>query len=164
MSLAPLLAASPAIQIHVIGAVLSMIGAVILLSARKGTPRHKLIGKLWVGTMTVTAISSFLIRDIRVIGDFSPIHLLSILTLFGLYQIVSLARAKKISDHKKAVNNLVFGALGVAGAFTFLPGRIMNAVFFSGESLLGFALVAIAVALLWVFYGTSKHIISRFTS
>jgi uncharacterized membrane protein len=35
-----------------------------------------------------------------------------------------------VSGHKKAMTSIFFGALIIAGAFTFLPGRIMHAVVF----------------------------------
>ncbi len=164
MSLAPLLAASPAVQIHVAAAVLSMIGAIVLLTGRKGTPRHKMIGKLWVGAMAITAISSFSIQEIRVIGKFSLIHLLSILALVGLVQIVYFARKRRIREHEKVVHSLVFGALGIAGTLTFLPGRTMNAVFFDGDSVVGFVSVALGVVFLWLLHRAGTHKISRFTS
>ena len=152
MSITPLLVAGPAIQIHVLGATLSLIGAIVMLLGRKGTPQHKFIGKLWVVSMGMTALSSFMIHEIRMIGDFSPIHLLSVLTLFGLYQIVNFARKGDIKNHQKAVYSLIYGALGVAGTFTFLPGRRMNMMFFGGDSMAGFTVVAAVVGGLWLWH------------
>ena len=40
------------------------------------------------------------------------------------------ARRHNVSGHKKAMISIFFGALVVAGLFTFLPGRIMHAVVF----------------------------------
>lgn len=39
-------------------------------------------------------------------------------------------RRHKVSAHKKAMISIYFGALVIAGLFTFLPGRIMHAVVF----------------------------------
>ena len=40
------------------------------------------------------------------------------------------ARRHNVSAHRKAMISIFFGALVVAGLFTFLPGRIMHAVVF----------------------------------
>ena len=40
------------------------------------------------------------------------------------------ARRHNVSGHRKAMTSIFFGALVVAGLFTFLPGRIMHAVVF----------------------------------
>lgn len=75
---------------------------------------------------------SFWINTIRLVGPFSPIHLLSAFVLWSLFQAVTSARDHRIADHKRAMQGLAFGALLIAGAFTFLPGRLMNAVLLGG--------------------------------
>jgi uncharacterized membrane protein len=80
--------------------------------------------------MATVAISSFWISTIKFIGPFSPIHLLSIFVLVQLVGAVRAARSGRITDHKRYMQGLSFGALLVAGAFTLLPGRVMNAVLF----------------------------------
>jgi uncharacterized membrane protein len=42
------------------------------------------------------------------------------------------AHRHRVLDHRKAMISIYVGALLVAGAFTFLPGRIMHAVAFGG--------------------------------
>ena len=49
----------------------------------KGTMAHRWLGRIWVSAMLYVAISSFFIHELKVWGDFSPIHLLSIWTLFS---------------------------------------------------------------------------------
>ena len=80
--------------------------------------------------MTVIAVSSFWIHEIRLVGPFSPIHLLSIFTLVMLPLAVLHARRHRVDRHRKAMIGIFCGALLIAGAFTFLPGRIMHAVAF----------------------------------
>ena len=80
--------------------------------------------------MFAVAISSFWIHEIRLVGPFSPIHLLSIFAPIMLVLAVLSARRHNVSAHKKAMASIFFGALVVAGAFTFMPGRIMHAVVF----------------------------------
>ncbi|CAN7400416.1 DUF2306 domain-containing protein [Neorhizobium sp. LjRoot104] len=128
----PLLDAPLAVQIHV-AAVLpaAVLGAYILVN-RKGTPAHRLLGKIWMVLMVITSLSSFFIHEIDLFHGFSPIHLLSISVLVGAWRAVTAARAKNIRAHKAAVIGMYFGGIVIAGLFTLIPGRIMNAVVFSG--------------------------------
>jgi uncharacterized membrane protein len=80
--------------------------------------------------MAVVAASSFWIHEIRLLGPWSPIHLLSIFTLIVLPIAVWRARRHRIADHRRIMTMIFVGALVIAGLFTFLPGRIMHAVIF----------------------------------
>jgi uncharacterized membrane protein len=82
--------------------------------------------------MATIAVSSFWIHDLRMIGPFSPIHLLSIFTLAVLPLAVLAARRHDVARHRRAMLGLFLGALVVAGLFTLLPGRIMHAAVFGG--------------------------------
>ncbi len=132
MTLSPLLNASLVIQLHTLFAVMAVGIVIAIFSIRRGSKAHKVLGWSWVIMMAVTALSSFWINEIRLIGPFSPIHLLSILTLCSLVMNVRAARSRNISAHQKGMKSLVFGALILAGAFTFFPGRIMHQVFLGG--------------------------------
>jgi uncharacterized membrane protein len=103
MTLAPLLDATPVVKAHAFAAISAFALGLVQLAAPKGTLLHRTIGWIWVALMATIAISSFWIHGIRLVGPFSPIHL-----------------------------SIFIGALLVAGAFTFLPGRIMHAVAFGG--------------------------------
>ncbi|OYQ37899.1 hypothetical protein CHU95_00220 [Niveispirillum lacus] len=98
----------------------------------KGTASHRVLGRVWVACMAIVALSSFFIHEIRMIGPFSAIHLLSVLTLITLWQAIRLARRGDIVRHKKAMVRLYVLALLITGAFTLLPGRLMYRVFFGG--------------------------------
>src|SRR5437870_4081987 len=130
MSLTPLLQAEPVIQIHAFVAMGAFALGVVQLAAPKGTLPHRTIGWIWVALMAVIALSSFLIHGIKMVGPFSPIHLLSIFTLVMLPLAVLHARRHRVMAHRKAMISIFVGALIIAGAFTFLPGRIMHAVAF----------------------------------
>jgi uncharacterized membrane protein len=82
--------------------------------------------------MAVIALSSFFIHEIKMVGPFSPIHLLSIFTLVMLPLAVLHARRHNVKMHRGAMIGIFVGALVIAGAFTFVPGRIMHAVAFGG--------------------------------
>ncbi len=128
MSLAPLLSASPAIQIHAFAAMAAFVLGIVQFTAPKGTLPHRTVGWIWVGLMTLVSISAFFIHEIRLWGPWSPIHLLAIWTLILLPLAVRLARRHAVEHHRRAMISIFLGALVIAGGFTLLPGRIMHAV------------------------------------
>jgi uncharacterized membrane protein len=130
MSLAPLLEAPGTIPLHGFAAIAAFVLGIVQFAAPKGTLPHRTIGWIWVVLMLAVAISAFWIHEIRLIGPFSPIHLLSIFTPIMLVLAVLHARRHNVSAHKKAMTTIFFGALVIAGLFTLLPGRIMHAVVF----------------------------------
>ena len=130
MSLAPLLQASPAIQIHAAAAIAAFALGLVQFALPKGTTRHRLTGWLWVMLMVIVSVTAFFIHELRVWGPWSPIHLLAIFTLIMLPLAVLHARNHRVANHKRAMVSIFVGALIIAGLFTFVPGRIMHAVFF----------------------------------
>ena len=82
MSLAPLLDAAPAIPLHAFAAMAAFALGLVQFAAPKGTLPHRTVGWIWVGLMAIVAASSFWIHEIRLVGPWSPIHLLSIFTLY----------------------------------------------------------------------------------
>ncbi len=167
MTLEPLLQASLAIQLHAYSAILAFLLGGFVLFRPKGTAAHRLAGRLWAGLMLVTAGSSFFIHISQIFGIWSPIHLLSVATLWFLVQGVRAARAGRIVEHRRVMQSLYLGALVLAGFFTFMPGRIMYRVFFGGpEPLVGVAvaalLAAMTAALMWqVFAAPARRLLSR---
>ena len=132
MTLAPLLNASPAIQVHAFAAMGAFALGLVQLAAPKGTLPHRTLGFIWVALMAIVCLTSFFIHQIRIWGVWSPIHLLSIFTLTMLPFAVWQAHRHHVEPHRKVMIGIFSGALVVAGIFTFLPGRIMHAVLFGG--------------------------------
>jgi uncharacterized membrane protein len=130
MSLAPLVDAAPAIPLHAFSAMAAFVLGVVQLVAPKGTLPHRTLGWIWVGLMAFVAASSFWIHQIRLVGPWSPIHLLSIFTLVMLPLGVWRAHRHQVSAHRWTMISIFTGALVIAGAFTLVPGRIMHAVIF----------------------------------
>jgi len=130
MTLAPLLNAKPVIQVHAFAAMTAFALGAIQLAAPKGTLPHRTIGWIWAVLMLAIVVSSFFIHELRLWGPFSPIHLLSIFTLTMLPLAVWRAHRHQVERHRNAMLGLFFGALVIAGAFTFVPGRIMYKVAF----------------------------------
>ena len=64
-------------------------------------------------------------------GQFSPIHLLSILTLVTLPFAVWARRAGRIGSHRAAMISL-YVSLVAAGAFTIIPSRLIGRAMFGG--------------------------------
>jgi uncharacterized membrane protein len=132
MNLSPLLDAPLAVQIHVATVLPAAVLGPIVFLRRKGTPLHRLLGRFWVGLMVVSALSSLFIHSINMFHGFSPIHLISVYVIFGAVFAVRSARAGQIAAHRRQVVGLYLGGIVGAGAFTLLPGRIMNAVLLPG--------------------------------
>ncbi|WDR07119.1 DUF2306 domain-containing protein [Devosia rhodophyticola] len=152
MSLDPLLHASPIIQLHALAATLALITGAYVLFNRKGDARHRMMGRIWVSLLVVVCISSLFIWELRMVGLFSPIHLLSLGTLYALWRAVSYARQRNITRHKRTMQLTYIGALLITGLFTFLPTRIMNRVIFGADGasmpeLLAFGITIITIAL-----------------
>lgn len=130
MTITPLLDAGFIIASHAIAALIAFFIGTIQLIAPKGTMAHRALGYLWVVLMLWVAAASFWIHEIRILGDWSPIHLLSILTLLTVPLAIFAARTGRIETHKRAMRSLYFFALMIAGLFTLFPGRIMHQVVF----------------------------------
>ncbi|WP_316229703.1 DUF2306 domain-containing protein [Bradyrhizobium sp. SZCCHNR1051] len=130
MSFAPLLAAEPAVLLHAVAAMSAFALGLVQFAAPKGTLPHRTIGWVWVALMVAVAASSFWIHTIRLVGPWSPIHLLSLYTLAVLPLAVWAAHRHRVAAHRRAMITLFSGALVIAGVFTLLPGRIMHKVDF----------------------------------
>ena len=130
MTLAPLLQATPAIQVHAFAAMTAFALGVVQLAAPKGTLPHRALGWIWVTLMLIVSVTAFFIHQIRLWGAWSPIHLLAIFTLIMLPLAVAAAHRHAVERHRHMMIGLFFGALVIAGLFTLVPGRIMHAVVF----------------------------------
>jgi uncharacterized membrane protein len=130
MSLAPLLDAMPPIPLHAFAAMAAFVLGIVQFAAPKGTLPHRTLGWIWVGLMAAVAVSSLWIHQIKLFGPWSPIHLLSIFTLVMLPLGVRRAHRHQVEAHRWTMIGIFTGALVIAGAFTFVPGRIMHAVLF----------------------------------
>ena len=134
MNLAPLTNAPFAIQLHAYAALAAFVLGTVQLARVKGTTQHRALGYTWVALMLAIAISSFWIHgeSLRLWRTWSPIHLLSILTLLMLPAAIYFARVHRVRGHKLTMLGLFSGALVIAGIFTLVPGRIMHHVVFGG--------------------------------
>lgn len=141
MSISPLLSATPAIQVHVATALVAVVLLPLTLFRRRRDRLHKISGYIWVTAMLVTSVLSFWINGIRLIGPFSPIHVLSGLVIFNVIWAMVEVRRRNIARHEVILKGTAFWSLGVAGLFTLLPGRMMGQIIFGEAQVTGFVAV-----------------------
>jgi len=95
-----------------------------LLLAKKGTPMHKQLGKVWLALMLLTATTAIFIQTN---GSFGWIHLFVPLTFHAAWKVMSTARAGNIKAHKNHLVRTYLMALMIPGIAAFAaPGRLMN--------------------------------------
>src|SRR3954465_8681338 len=99
MSLAPLLDAAPAIPLHAFAAMAAFALGVVQFAAPKGTLPHRTLGWIWVALMAAVGARSFWMPEVRLLGPWSPIHLLWIFTLIMLPIAVGRGRRHRGADH-----------------------------------------------------------------
>lgn len=128
MNIAPLLNSPPMVQVHVAFALVAICATLVIAIYKKGTPTHRWLGRIAAGAMALTALSSFFILEINP-GRFSYIHILSVVTLIALASGFRAARLGNHGAHAKSMMTIAILGLGGAGAFTFLPGRLMWRMF-----------------------------------
>ena len=109
-SLAPLLDAPLQIPLHAFAAMAAFALGVVQLVAPKGTLPHRTLGWIWVLLMAAVALSSFWIHQIRLVGPWSPIHLLSIFTLLMLPLGVWRAHRHQVNAHRRTMIAIFTGA------------------------------------------------------
>jgi uncharacterized membrane protein len=116
------------IAIHIAAATLALLGGALVLARRKGTLSHKRLGRAWVGAMTVVALSSFCIFEIRQGSGPSFVHLLSIWTLISLSAAIGFIRRGNVRAHKGFMIGTYLGLVG-AGLGALAPGRALSALY-----------------------------------
>ena len=119
---------SLAIQIHLVCALAATALGPLALWSRKGSTRHRWSGRVWVLLMIGAALTSLFIRDFRLpnLGGYTPIHLLPLLTAFGLTQAIRAILRRDIATHRQTMRSVYIGGCLIAGSFTLLPGRYLG--------------------------------------
>ncbi|MEX8498934.1 DUF2306 domain-containing protein [Leptothrix ochracea] len=117
-----------AILLHLILAVGALLLGPFALRARKGSALHRRSGYVWIGLMLGAALSSIFIRDHHLpnIAGYTPIHLLTVLTLVGVSSGLWHIRQRRITEHRKTMWMIYLSGCIGAGAFTLLPGRYLG--------------------------------------
>ena len=100
-----------------------------MMIRRKGTPLHRMLGKIYMVLMLVTAIITLFMPAVvgpKLLNHFGFIHLFSFLVLYSVPNAYFAAGRHDIKTHKGSMIGLYVGGLLIAGAFTFMPGRLLN--------------------------------------
>jgi uncharacterized membrane protein len=135
MILEPLLTAPAAVQLHVATVLPAFaIGTWQIFVSHKGAPLHRAMGYVFLGLVTIAAVSAIFIHQLmpRAPFGFSPIHLLVIVTLAGVVGALRGAWTHNVRLHGRSMIGVYVGGLVIAGSLAFLPHRIMHRVVFGG--------------------------------
>lgn len=118
--------ADPVIVVHVICGLCAFIIGPIALYSNARQALHRAAGYLWVFSMILLAGTSFFIDGLKAFGRFGPIHLLSVLTLWSIFEAMRQIYQGNMILHRRIMTNLYWYGLVIAGLFNFLPGRLVN--------------------------------------
>lgn len=122
---------TPLIATHAFSALTSvLLGGWQLFFSAKGSSLHRLVGRIWVGLMLYVSVTSFWIREIRH-GQFSLLHILSIVTIVSVILGIVAARRGNLRSHVGNMRGSWIG-LCVAGGFALgvrdrdIPQFVLN--------------------------------------
>jgi uncharacterized membrane protein len=138
VTLDPLLQAPLSVQIHVATVVPAFfLGTWQIFVSTKGARPHRTVGLLYLGLMTITAITALFIRASSLPGmpsfdGFTPIHIFVLVALVNVTITVFALRARRFKLHRATMMGLYVSGIGIAGTLAFMPGRIMHSVVFGG--------------------------------
>jgi uncharacterized membrane protein len=120
------LASRHALVLHLSSAVAALLLGMVIMLRAKGTGSHRTLGRVWVGLMTVAALSSFWLTGLR--EGFSVIHLLSAWTLVAMALAIHFIRKGQVTRHKRFMVGTFLGLVG-AGIGALMPGRMLYPFF-----------------------------------
>lgn len=130
---------TPLLAVHITAALAAVaLGPFALWARLSGKQRpklHRAFGYAWVTMMLLTATSAIFIRTYKLpaalmINGYTPIHLLILVTYFGLFGAFWFLAKGNLRGHKITMINIYGWACVVTGAFTLMPGRFMHTFFF----------------------------------
>ena len=119
--------------IHLATIIPAFLIGTLQLFMTKGTPRHKLLGKIYMTLMLVTAtITLFMPARVgpQIVGHFGYIHLFSLLVFYSVPTAYINARRGNVKAHRNAMIGLYVGGILIAGSFAFMPGRLLHSWLF----------------------------------
>lgn len=113
------------IWFHLVTVLIALALTPTMLLRARGDGVHRLLGKVWVAAMLLSAAESFLVRFANH-GRFSFIHLISAYVLVAAPLIWWSAKRHRVAAHRRQVRGMVTGALLIAGFFTLPFGRLLG--------------------------------------
>lgn len=105
-----------------------------LMIRRKGTPHHRLLGKVYMGLMLVTALLTMFMPAVvgpRILNHFGFIHVFSLSVFFSVPGAYVAASRHNVRAHMSSMIGLYVGGLLVAGSFALMPGRMLHRILFA---------------------------------
>jgi uncharacterized membrane protein len=117
------------VYVHFIAALAAMAIGAVQLVRPKGTAGHRVIGWTWAALMMVVALSSLWIPAFLA---FTWIHLFTLFVMVTLPLALYRAHRGEIAGHAKGMRGIYIGGLIVAGAFAFMPGRVLGNLLWKG--------------------------------
>ncbi len=112
-----------AVVIHLATVIPAFFIGTVVMTMKKGTQLHRMLGRIWGMLMMITAIDSFWLQGL--FGGIGPIHIFSVMTLISIPRGIIAIRKGNVKVHERAMTGPFIG-LCVAGAFSFIPGRVMG--------------------------------------
>lgn len=141
---------TPLIVVHALAASYSVLLGLVQLIRRKGDRAHRLLGRVWVGTMVFTCVSSF---GILSAGSFSPLHGLAAWTLFTVVFGVIMARRGRIKTHAFFMVASYLGLLGALVGVVAFPARRVPQLAMHQPLVFGIWLLIVATSVACVVFG-----------
>ncbi len=120
---------SPFVWAHLLTVLPAALLGTWLMAMRKGTAMHRLLGRLYLGLMALTACLSFTISaqvGPTWLGHVGWIHGLSVLVLVTVPLAYRAARRGQIQQHRTLMLGLYLGGIWLAGLLAFAPGRLLH--------------------------------------
>ena len=109
-----------------------IIGTTMFLR-KKGTASHKIMGRVYMVLMLVTAvITLFMTAQVgpKLFSHFGFIHLFSLLTIYGIPAGYFAIKRGDVKGHRASMIGIYVGGILIAGGFAFAPGRLLNRFLF----------------------------------
>lgn len=119
------------VQVHVLSVTVAFFAGLIIFMLPKGTGLHRLLGWTFVISMIGAAATSIMmIADLKTGINF--LHIFTVITAVSLTFGLRAIWRGDVRSHAHNMIGLYIGALLVAGAFAFIPGRLMWRMLFGG--------------------------------
>lgn len=100
-----------------------------MMIRRKGSSTHRLLGKIYMVLMLITAAITLFMPAVvgpTLFNHFGFIHIFSVLTLDGVPRAYFAAKRHDLKTHRNSMISLYVGGLLIAGSFAFMPGRLLH--------------------------------------
>lgn len=105
-----------------------LIGAWLLVRP-KGTPIHKLLGRIYAVLILFTALVTLAMPTEvgpRLLNHFGFIHFFSFLVLTCVPLAIRGIRRSDVRAHRNNMIGVYVGGILIAGSFTLMPGRMLH--------------------------------------